>query len=430
MIKGRRPNGGSAETHHSGRPVGVVDAKGAAPLEGSRDVEGKLADYIAAVQRIDAVPTLLQVLCETSGMGFAAVARVTEDSWTACAVHDSIDFGMKSGHQLDVNTTLCIEAKTRLDAIVIDHASVDPIYSTHETPKLYGFESYVSVPIVLPSGKYFGNLCAVDRQPAPVSQPKIVLMFKRFAHLIALQLESDAVRERANAALLDERAASELREQFIAILGHDLRNPLQAFFAGCDLLAKRLSEPTTVTLVARMKANAQRMSALIDDVLDFARGRLGSGLGVHIESVDDVGTALEDVVRELQVSRPDRLIITDIHVEQPVRCDIRRIQQVASNLIGNALTHGDEAAPVTFGARVEADDLVIEVVNEGEPIPAESLGKIFSPFWRRTTSASRDGLGLGLYICSQVIDAHGGRLTVTSTRETGTRFTARVPRFG
>ena len=428
MIDQGRPPAAAAQTPRSGFEADA-NATAIARFKDSRDIEGGVSEYVAAVQRIEAVPTLLQVLCETTGMGFAAVARVTDESWTACAVHDSINFGVMTGHQLDVNTTLCVEVKGRLDAIVIDHVSTDPIYSQHRTPKLYGFESYVSVPIVLPSGSYFGNLCAIDRKPAHVSQPQIVSMFRRFAHLIALQLEGDAVHARANAELLDERAASELREQFIAILGHDLRNPLQAFFAGCDLLARQHSEPATLTLVARMKANAQRMSALINDTLDFARGRLGSGIGVKIESVDDVGAALEDVVRELQMSRPERLIIADIKVGQPVRCDVRRIQQVASNLIGNALTHGDAAAPVRFSAGIEGDQLLIDVVNEGDPIPAESLGKIFSPFWRRSTSASRDGLGLGLYICSQIIDAHGGRLTVTSTRECGTRFSVRVPRF-
>jgi len=110
-----------------------------------------------------------------------------------------------------------------------------------------------------------------------------------------------------------------------------------------------------------------------------------------------------------------------------VRCDLGRFQQVASNLLGNALTHGLAGSPVKIRATVDEEELVLEVWNAGEPIPAESLGKIFEPFWRHSVSASRNGLGLGLHICSQIVRAHDGRLSVTSSREHGTQFTARLP---
>ncbi len=107
--------------------------------------------------------------------------------------------------------------------------------------------------------------------------------------------------------------------------------------------------------------------------------------------------------------------------------DIGRLQQVTSNLLGNALTHGCPRSPVRLTVRNEAEELVLEVWNDGEPIPEEFIGKIFEPFWRHSTSGSRHGLGLGLYICSQIIRAHLGELTVASTREGGTLFTARLP---
>jgi hypothetical protein len=391
------------------------------------DISDEIARDIHAIERIEAVPTLLQVLCEATGMGFAAVARVTEQTWTACAVQDNIQFGLKSGGQLDVHTTLCIESRAARAPIVIDQASTDPRYCNHHTPRIYQIESYVSVPIILADGRYFGNLCAIDRRPAKVSEPRIVLMFERFAHLIALQLESEAAREREHAALLDERAVSELRDQFIAILGHDLRTPLQAFYAGCDVLGKWHTDPATSGLVSRMKTNARRMSALIDDVLDFAKGRLGGGIGVQIEEAEDVGIGLDAVVKELQDARPERTIIADINVKRTVRCDVGRIQQIASNLLSNALTHGAQDRPVKFTAAADGDHLLMEVWNDGEPIPPESIGKIFSPFWRRTTSGNREGLGLGLHICSLIVNAHNGQLAVTSTKEHGTQFTVRLP---
>jgi signal transduction histidine kinase len=110
-----------------------------------------------------------------------------------------------------------------------------------------------------------------------------------------------------------------------------------------------------------------------------------------------------------------------------VRCDLGRIQQVASNLIGNALSHGASDRPVRVTATTDDTDLIFEVWNDGEPIPPESITKIFEPFWRNSTSASREGLGLGLHICSQIIRAHNGKLSVTSTAGDGTKFIARLP---
>jgi signal transduction histidine kinase len=391
------------------------------------DTPEEIARDIRAVGRISAVPTLLRVLCETTGMGFAAVARVTDETWTACAVVDDIRFGLVPGGQLAISTTLCTESRAARAPVVIDRASTDPLYRSHHTPRIYGIESYVSVPIVLADGRYFGNLCAIDPAPAKVSNPRVISMFKRFAELIALQLDTELVREQEQAALLDERASSELREQFIAILGHDLRNPLQAVFASGELLEKRLTDPKLLSIASRIKVNARRMSGLIDDVLDFARGRLGGGIGVELSDVNDIETGLGAVVKELQDAQPGREVASDIRVTRTVRCDIGRLQQVVSNLIGNALTHGSSERPVEFFARTTDGSLVLDVWNDGEPIPAEHIGRIFEPFWRHSTTGSRQGLGLGLYICSQIMRAHGGDLCVTSSREAGTRFTARLP---
>jgi signal transduction histidine kinase len=387
----------------------------------------EIASDIRAVGRIGALPTLLRVLCETSGMGFAAVARVTDESWIACAVEDAIGFGVTPGGQLDVNTTLCIESRAALAPVVIDQASIDPRYRNHHTPKLYNIESYVSVPIVLASGRYFGNLCAIDPNPANVTDPRVVSMFKRFAEIIALQLENELIREEEHAALLDERATSELREQFIAILGHDLRNPLQSVFASSELLQRKLTDPVLQGLAARIGVSVRRMSALIDDVLDFARGRLGAGIGVRVAPVQHIEDSLESVVKEIQDANPGRQIVWRFDVNRPVICDVGRVQQVASNLLANAVVHGSPESPVEISASLEGEDLVLEIWNGGTPIPADSIAKIFEPFWRHSTADNRQGLGLGLYICSQIVRAHAGRLSVTSTPETGTRFTVLLP---
>ena len=121
-------------------------------------------------------------------MGFSAVARVTENRWIACAVRDGIGFGLKPGGELPVETTICHEIRQDRQGVVIDDVAQDPIFSGHPTPALYGFQSYISLPILRQDGSFFGTLCAIDPHPAKVNTPEIIGMFKLFAELIGLHL--------------------------------------------------------------------------------------------------------------------------------------------------------------------------------------------------------------------------------------------------
>ncbi|HEV7610607.1 MAG TPA: GAF domain-containing sensor histidine kinase [Steroidobacteraceae bacterium] len=389
---------------------------------------GGIEADIRAVGQIAALPAYLDILCDLTGMRFAAVARVTDHSWTVCAVKDEINFGLPVGGTLPVETTLCLESKQCGLPIAFGHASEDLKYKDHHTPRLYKIESYVSVPIVLRNGTYFGNLCAIDPAPADVANPKTIRIFERFAKLVAMSLDQKETSDRDAATISDERVTSELREQFIAILGHDLRNPLQAVYASGEMIERKSSDPALMKeLAGRIKTNVKRMSALIDDVLDFARGKLGGGIGIQVDDVTDINSGLLAVVKELQDVQTDREIVAEINVTHKIRCDLGRVQQVTSNLIGNALTHGAPQSPVKIFAHTDENEFVLEVWNDGLPIPPESVSKIFEPFWRNSTSGSRQGLGLGLHICSQIVRAHKGKLSVTSTQADGTRFTARLP---
>jgi signal transduction histidine kinase len=390
------------------------------------DSDEAIARDIEAVGRIGAVPSLLRIICNNTGMRFAAVARVTDATWTACAVYDGIGIGLKPGGRLDVSTTLCVEARAARRPIVIDHASRDPVYASHHTPRIYQFESYISVPIVLPDGKYFGNLCALDPRATLVSDERTVRMFTLFAELIALQLDNDSRQQAVETALLDERATAELREQFIAVLGHDLRNPLAAIDASAELLRRR-QEADMSRLGDRLKTATRRMSRLIDDVLDFARGRLGSGMSASIAAVPDLETALREVVAELQAANTTRMMTDAIDIDMNVCCDRARVQQLASNLLGNALVHGSPHDPVRLDAHVADDVLVLAVSNRGDPILPADLKRIFEPYWRPAQNKGKAGLGLGLHICSQIVKAHGGSLEASSSAETGTTFVARLP---
>lgn len=362
-------------------------------------------------------------------MGFAAVARVTESSWIACAVHDEIGFGLTAGGELDVHTTLCKEVREARSPIVIDHASQDPLYCTHHTPRTYSIESYVSVPIVLPGGDYFGNLCAIDPRPAEVKNEKTLAIFQHFAHLIALELDNQGRIETVRQELLDEKAGGASREQFIAVLGHDLRNPLSSILACTHLLKARQADPAMVLKFAeRIDDNARRMARMIEELLDLARGRLGGGLPVSTAQLIDLPAAVNEVIDELRTAHVSRIVNVTIELDRAVCGDRGRIQQLVSNLVSNALTHGSPSAPVQVVVSTRGGELEISVHNDGTPISAETQSSIFDAFSRHSTDESRpDGLGLGLYICQEIAKAHGGDVSVTSTQEAGTTFTARLP---
>ncbi len=381
---------------------------------------------IAAVQNILSVATILDVVCRTTGMGFAAVARVTETHWVACSVKDDIGFGLAAGDQLDLQTTICNEIRQHGLPVVIEDVARDGKYFNHHTPAKYGFQSYISMPIVLPGGEFFGTLCAIDPRAARVNTPEIIGTFKLFAELIAFHLYAGRRLADSEAALVDERETARLREQFIAVLGHDLRNPLGSISSAAHVLEKLVLPDPAKKMVGIMQKSVRRMAGLIDDVLDFARGRLGGGLALTLSDDEPLAPVLEQVVAELRVSFPDRIIETDFTPRDCVKCDRARISQLLSNLIANALTYSTPGTPVHARTRIADGVFELSVANQGEPIPPQAMERLFSPYERGAVRPSQQGLGLGLYIASEISRAHGGKLTVTSTPEE-TRFTLKLP---
>jgi sigma-B regulation protein RsbU (phosphoserine phosphatase) len=230
-------------------------------------------------------------------------------------------------------------------------------------------------------------------------------------------------RSELQKGLAAERETAELREQFIAVLGHDLRNPLAAISAGARILQRSgaLRDHKELRVLDMINSTVTRMSDLIDDVLDFARGRLGGGIKLNRDANGPLEPVLVQVVDELRTASARRVIETSFEITEPVNCDRARLGQLVSNLVGNALTHGAPDQPVCVGAQTEGGELKIWVANAGEPIPAGAMERLFEPFFRGDVRDSRQGLGLGLHIASQIAQAHGGRIDVTSTADE-TRF--------
>lgn len=227
---------------------------------------------------------------------------------------------------------------------------------------------------------------------------------------------------------LEERTeALRLNEMFMAVLSHDLRNPLGAILAGAHAMQTLATDDKLRDIAQRTASSGRRMSALIEDVLDVVRARLAGGIPIAPKPTD-LGALADRVVTELRFSHPGRNI--DILREGALegRWDADRVAQVLSNLVGNALQHGTPERPVEV--RLDGTDegtLTIDVVNGGT-IPEDLVPSLFDPFRGAQREGGRsDGLGLGLFIVKQVVEAHGGRVEVASANGE-TRFRVVLPR--
>lgn len=383
------------------------------------------ASDIASIQSISSVPTILEAVSAMTGLRFVCIARVTNDSWTNCAVLDKLGFGLKVGDGLDVATTLCEEVRDTRKAVVIDNVSQDEKYRDHHTPRIYGFQSYISIPVFRPDGDYFGTLCALDPVAANLSSGATIASMTLFSQLITKHLETETKLSESQVALFGERETSELREQFIAVLGHDLRTPLGSIMLGAELLEKEQLSARAHGVVQRMKLSAHRMAGLVNDVVDFTRGKMGGGISLDMQQQTSLQGPLMQVVDELRGAHPERTINVDFKLEVPVLCDVQRIQQMLSNLLKNALVYGDPARPVLVRAGSQNGIFELSIVNHGPAISQATIDQLFKPFWRASAHASNEGLGLGLFIVSEIARSHGGELAVDSS-DAATRFTFRL----
>jgi sigma-B regulation protein RsbU (phosphoserine phosphatase) len=234
-----------------------------------------------------------------------------------------------------------------------------------------------------------------------------------------------AREERALRQLTDEQETARLREQFIAVLGHDLRNPLASIAGVSRLLSREVQSQKAHKVLQLLDASVDRMVALIDDVMDFARGRLGRGIVIdpHPTLVEPI---LQQLAAELEAAHPGRTIRCDLETPTPVSIDPVRIGQMVSNLLANALTYGAPNTPVQLQAKADASHLAISVANAGAPIPEAVRERLFQPFFRGEVKSNQRGLGLGLHIAHEIAKAHGGDITVRSDHHE-TRFSFVMP---
>lgn len=278
-------------------------------------------------------------------------------------------------------------------------------------------------------------------EAAPIG---VVLFFgtkpRRFSSadlLFAEELARRASQAMNNARLLlsakRERARAEeaqsLRERLLDIVGHDLRTPLSAITACASLLERRGLASGEVGIVKRIESSATRMSRLIGQVLDFARIRQGKSLPLDLQPANLHDICL-GVVEELRLGNPDREIGLEVRGNGEAICDADRVAEALSNLVGNAVQHGADG-PVDVSVDAAATDRVEIAIHNNGSIPADAQASIFEPYHRQPTSGEAQrsrSVGLGLFIAKEIVQAHEGTISLSSTPERGTTFTVVLAR--
>jgi sigma-B regulation protein RsbU (phosphoserine phosphatase) len=305
-------------------------------------------------------------------------------------------------------------------------------YETHIRPllRMQGFVHEVSFDLLGPEDKRIPFIANASERRDADGEPLSTrfALFKSQDRRLYEKTLLEA-RKTAEAEVERERQTALLRDQFIAVLGHDLRNPLAAIVSGIRIMKRRATlTERDIMMLDEMTKSAWRAENLIKDVLDLARGTLGDGLVLQCEMTMDLPEVLGQVIEEIRLGAPERIIHPDLNLDRAVFCDSERVGQLLSNLLANAITHGDPAREINVSATLDDDMFTLSVENFGDPIPEHLRENLFQPFFRGEVRESRQGLGLGLFIVSEIGKAHGGQVAVDST-EQGTRFYLKMPRL-
>ena len=302
-------------------------------------------------------------------------------------------------------------------------------YETHLAPllRMQGAFSEVAVDLACADGQKLPVLVnAVERRDEHGRPLFIRITVFRAVERRRYEHNLLGAKRSAEEAMRSERETAELREQFIAVLGHDLRNPFAAIASGARLLEREQLSDRGRSILKLLDQSVARAGGLIDNVLDFARARLGGGIPLSPDPEARVADVIGQIVAELRATMPERKIEAEVDITRPVPVDPARFGQLLSNLLGNALTHGAEDLPVRVVATTDHHEFRLSVVNGGAPILPGAMQHLFRPFFRGKVRRSQQGLGLGLYIASEIARAHNGTLTAESTKEK-TRFTFAMP---
>lgn len=432
-----------------------------------------IAKDIDDIRQIPIIENILKVVCQTTGMGFSAVARVTDEKWVTCSVKDDIAFGLSPGDELDLKTTICDEIRHNHNPVIIDHVDEDEEFKDHHTPLKYGFQSYISFPIIRKDGRFFGTLCAIDPQPRELKSANTLELFRLFSELISFHLNAKDQLESTQTTLEKEREQHKINEEntkkfteilekevksrtkqleenynalkklnkdlesFAYISSHDLQEPLRKIqtFAGLisEKEAANLSQQGK-DYFNRIKNSAERMQLLINDLLAYSRTSMSERKLETIHLADTVKEVIEDLKEEIEFKNAT--------IKVGKMCDGEIIpfqfRQLLYNIFGNALKFAKpDAQPI-----ISIDCEIVEKSNEDGilkkwchiNITDDGIGfdqkygeKIFELFRSLHPKEDYNGTGIGLAIVKKIVDNHGGTISASSELGKGASFDIYIP---
>jgi len=375
---------------------------------------------IDAVNRISLIPHLLKLICKDAGMGFAVVARVTNNRWIACNVHDDINFGLKSGDELKLETTICYEIHEHRHPVAINCVATDPAYAKHHTPAMYGFQSYISVPIFRGSGELFGTLCAISPEPAEVNNPETIETFQLYANIIASYLDLQQQHKDAQRRLDQEVEAAELRELSIEMLGNDLRSPAGAISNSVQILERMPHSQGGDPFINIIKKSATTVQHLIDGVFEESKHNLSHANTGYPDA--SLSTILMRVIDETRLLWPSRSIEVNLQLTHAFYYESRRMSQLFANMLGNAFTLGNPLVPVILNVESTLQGFIMSVTHTGETLTEKELEILLNPFSFRDGTDNRHALSLSLYVAAEIAQLYDGSLQM-KTEHDRTTFT-------
>jgi len=368
-------------------------------------------------------------------MRFAAIARVTNNKWVACSVRDEVQFGLQAGGELKIETTLCNEIRDHRQAVIIDDVEEDPQYYNHHTPKIYGLKSYISFPIILKDGSFFGTLCAIDSRPAQVNNPKVIGIFTMLAELLSFHLQSLDLLERSYQSNIDlhkmnnslTKVNQEL-DNFVYTASHDLKSPISNIEGLLEVLTEELTAENfnreqINKIVYLMKSSVNSFNLTLQDLTAVVETATITSIDEKSEEInifEIVKSVEQDLIRLIEASQAKVEVFSkDNHVLYSSK---KNMKSILYNLISNAIKYRSPARTPQVLVKLEEINgkSHLSVTDNGLGIPLDMQDQVFIMFKRFHSHV--EGSGLGLYIVKRMVDNMNGQIQVTSTLNKGTTF--------
>ena len=399
------------------------------------DLQDKLLKDMEAVRQISIIPTMLEIICQTTGMGFAAIARVTRDRWIACSVRDEVEFGLKEGGELEIQTTLCNEIRDSREPVIIENVEEDPQYKHHHTPQIYSLKSYISFPIILKDGTFFGTLCAIDSKPARLKTSKVIDTFKMFTELLAIHLTSQDLLERSYIATLDLQtenkrlsSANYDLDTIVYSASHDLKSPISNLEGLVNALSMILAQENTDRVKANkiikmMKTSLERLGITINDLTTIVDA--DNNCEPENYEIIDIFEIVENVKQDLvkQIAESGAKIDVSSENMLVINYSKKSFRSILYNLLSNAIKYrSPDRCPEVLIKMYKTDGRIkLTVTDNGLGISSDKQDKLFTLFNRLHSHV--EGSGIGLYLVKRIVENAKGQIEVKSAVNKGTTFT-------